>query len=60
MSWLGAIPEAPVFKPTEEEFRDPLAYFRKIAPEAEQYGEPTCSMEERIFASLHSNQAGKG
>lgn len=31
-------PEAPVFHPSEEEFKDPLAYINKIRPIAENTG----------------------
>lgn len=37
-SRLFNIPEAPVFRPTEDEFREPMEYFRKIAPEGRKYG----------------------
>ena len=30
--------EGPTFRPSEEEFKDPMAYFRKIAPEGSKYG----------------------
>ncbi|KAL4804876.1 PLU-1-like protein-domain-containing protein [Aspergillus unguis] len=30
--------EAPTFRPTEDEFRDPEAYIQKIAPEGKKYG----------------------
>lgn len=30
--------DAPTFRPTEEEFKDPMDYMRKIAPEGRKYG----------------------
>lgn len=30
--------EAPTYRPTEEEFKDPFKYMKKIAPEASKFG----------------------
>ena len=30
--------EAPTFRPSEDEFKDPMEYIRKIRPEGEKYG----------------------
>lgn len=30
--------EAPTYRPSEDEFRDPFEYMKKIAPEASKYG----------------------
>lgn len=30
--------DAPTFRPTEDDFRDPMEYIRKIAPEGRKYG----------------------
>lgn len=38
LEWTGKIPECPVFKPSKEEFEDPLVYLQKISPEASKYG----------------------
>ncbi|KAK3112240.1 hypothetical protein LTR53_011696 [Teratosphaeriaceae sp. CCFEE 6253] len=35
---LFGIPEAPTYYPTEEEFRDPMDYMRKITPQGRKYG----------------------
>lgn len=31
-------PEAPVFRPGQDEFDDPISFIRKIRPEAEKFG----------------------
>jgi [histone H3]-trimethyl-L-lysine4 demethylase len=35
---LFGLPEAPTFRPTEEEFREPMEYIRKIAADGAKYG----------------------
>jgi hypothetical protein len=35
---VGKLSDAPVFRPTEEEFRSPLEYLEKIRPLAERFG----------------------
>ncbi|KAJ8754400.1 hypothetical protein K2173_002851 [Erythroxylum novogranatense] len=38
LEWTENIPECPVYRPTKEEFEDPLIFLQKIAPEASKYG----------------------
>lgn len=35
---IKKVGDCPVYRPTEEEFSDPLVYVRNIAPEASKYG----------------------
>lgn len=37
-AWLDAIPAAPLFTPTAEEWSDPLAYIGRIQGEAAEWG----------------------
>ena len=37
-NWIDEVPEAPVFRPTLEEFKDPMAYIAKIRAQAAPWG----------------------
>lgn len=37
-SRIYELEEAPVYQPTEEEWKDPVEYMRKITPEAKRFG----------------------
>ncbi|KAL9230812.1 hypothetical protein vseg_006112 [Gypsophila vaccaria] len=50
LDWTEKIPECPVYCPTKDEFKDPLVYLKKIAPEASKYG--ICKIISPISASV--------
>uniref|UniRef100_A0A803LTV2 Lysine-specific demethylase JMJ706-like n=1 Tax=Chenopodium quinoa TaxID=63459 RepID=A0A803LTV2_CHEQI len=50
LDWIDKIPECPVYRPTKEEFEDPLVYLERIAPEASKYG--ICKIVSPINASV--------
>ncbi|XP_042502738.1 lysine-specific demethylase JMJ706-like isoform X2 [Macadamia integrifolia] len=50
LEWTDKIPECPVFRPTKEEFEDPLVYLQKIASEASKYG--ICKIISPLSASV--------
>lgn len=38
VEWVDEIPECPVFRPSKEEFEDPLTYLQTISHKASKYG----------------------
>ncbi|KAL6501513.1 hypothetical protein OROGR_026646 [Orobanche gracilis] len=50
LEWIDKIPECPVYRPGIEEFRDPLVYLQKIAPEASKHG--ICKIVSPVSASV--------
>lgn len=51
------VPEAPVFRPTPEEFEDPLAYIASIREHAESYGICKASRRHPQPSSMANLQA---
>ncbi|KAL9246957.1 hypothetical protein vseg_020435 [Gypsophila vaccaria] len=50
LGWTDKVPECPVYRPTIQEFEDPLVYLQNIAPEASKYG--ICKIVSPISASV--------
>ncbi|KAK2972866.1 hypothetical protein RJ640_028394 [Escallonia rubra] len=48
--WTNKLTECPVYRPTLEEFEDPLVYLLKIAPEASKYG--ICKIVSPLSSSV--------
>lgn len=54
---MGLVPEAPVFRPTPEEFQDPLAYIASIREQAECYGICKVSQNDLQSSSMANLEA---
>ncbi|XP_010538492.1 PREDICTED: lysine-specific demethylase JMJ706-like isoform X2 [Tarenaya hassleriana] len=50
LDWTDRLPECPVYRPTKDEFEDPLIYLQKIAPEASKYG--ICKIISPLMATV--------
>ena len=50
------VPAAPTFRPTTEEFKDPVAYIDSIRPQAEKcalrWFMPSCHEQKRVKSSM--------
>lgn len=55
LEWMRKVPEAKVYRPTAEEWADPLAYIRSIQPEAAGYG--ICSIEAPAASAVPATLA---
>lgn len=56
-SWLHSMDEAPVYRPTPQEFEDPMAYIQSISAEASKFG--ICKIVPPVFASTSCFKALK-
>lgn len=56
-AWLHCVDEAPVFRPTAQEFEDPMAYIQSISAEASNFG--ICKIVPPFFASTSCFKALK-
>ncbi|KAL0692894.1 hypothetical protein Bca4012_060074 [Brassica carinata] len=50
LKWTERVPECPVYRPTKDEFEDPLTYLQKIFPEASKYG--ICKIVSPLTATV--------
>ncbi|VVB08200.1 unnamed protein product [Arabis nemorensis] len=50
LKWTERLPECPVYRPTKDEFEDPLTYLQKIYPEASKYG--ICKIVSPLTATV--------
>ncbi|XP_060206392.1 lysine-specific demethylase JMJ13-like [Lycium barbarum] len=53
--WTDTIKECPVYRPSKEEFEDPLVYVQKIAPEASKFG--ICKIVSPLGSSVPAGVA---
>ena len=56
LAWMARVPEAPTYRPTAEQWQDPLAYIRSIQPEAAQYG--VCAIVAPVTSAVPAGLVG--